>query len=157
MNQLSALTDPPEVPLSENLSPGEPPEPFVSIHTALMLGTLIVGNLAGLLGFAAHHDRASAALIAGGAMAGAVVLLHSLIARRASSGRETLDMETSGKGDPVNATTDGPDPESAAAAKLSARAHTVHHAPLARESTPPPVAGSSSSGSSSTFRNGRNQ
>ena len=59
-----------------------PPSPLLTVRAAVVLLTaLVVSLVAGGLGYLAHHDVATGVLIGGGAMGGAVALVHTLLGR----------------------------------------------------------------------------
>ncbi len=60
-----------------------PPEPLLTIRAAVVLMmSLIIGLMAGALGYLAQHNVATAFLIAGGAMGGTLALSHNLLGRK---------------------------------------------------------------------------
>lgn len=59
------------------------PDPILRVRVALMvLGALVVGVVAGVLGFYAEGGVANAVLIGGGAAGGALALINGLLGRR---------------------------------------------------------------------------
>jgi hypothetical protein len=57
-----------------------PPDPLLTVRAALVLLTaIVVGLVAGGLGYLAHHDVPTAVLVAGAAAGGALMLFHSLL------------------------------------------------------------------------------
>jgi RNA polymerase sigma factor (sigma-70 family) len=88
-----------------------PSNPLLTIRTAVVLLTaILVGLVAGGLGFLAHHDAALGALTGGGAAAGALILFHDVLgaesASRSRGGRRAFhredplrDVRTSAVGD----------------------------------------------------------
>lgn len=63
---------------------GAPPpsDPFLSVRTALILViALLVGIVAGALGFLGYGTVAGAVLIGGGAAGGAMMMFHAVLGR----------------------------------------------------------------------------
>lgn len=59
-----------------------PPSPLLTVRAAVVLLTaIVVGLVAGALGYLAHHDVATGVLIGGGALGAALLLFHSLLGR----------------------------------------------------------------------------
>jgi hypothetical protein len=60
-----------------------PPGPLLSVRAALiLLIAIVVGLIAGVLGYFANEGIATAVLIGGGGAGGALALFHSLLDRR---------------------------------------------------------------------------
>jgi hypothetical protein len=60
-----------------------PPGPLLSVRAALvLLIAVVVGLVAGILGYFAYGGIATAALIGGGGGGGALALFHTLLDRR---------------------------------------------------------------------------
>jgi hypothetical protein len=60
-----------------------PPGPLLSVRAALvLLIAIVVGQVAGILGYVANGGIATAVLIGGGAAGGALALFHTLLDRR---------------------------------------------------------------------------
>jgi len=58
------------------------PGPLLSVRSAFVLMlALVVAIVAGVLSYLSGHDLPAAILVAGGAGAGAVLLVHTLLAR----------------------------------------------------------------------------
>jgi hypothetical protein len=59
-----------------------PPSPLLTVRAAVVLLTaVVIGLVAGGLGYLAHHDVATGVLIGGGAVGGALLLFHNLLGR----------------------------------------------------------------------------
>jgi hypothetical protein len=59
-----------------------PPDRLLTVRAAVVLLTaMVVGLVAGGLGYLAHHDVATGVLIGGGAVGGALMLFHTLLDR----------------------------------------------------------------------------
>ena len=57
-------------------------EPLLTLRAAVVLLTaLVIGLVAGVLGYIAQHDVATAFLIGGGASGGALLMFHGIIGR----------------------------------------------------------------------------
>lgn len=59
-----------------------PPSPLLTVRAALVLLTaIVVGLVAGALGYLANHDVPTATMIGGGAAGGAIMLFHTVLDR----------------------------------------------------------------------------
>ncbi len=59
-----------------------PSGPLLTVRaTVVLLAAIMVGLVAGGLGYLAHHDVATGFLIGGGTVGGALVLFHTLVGR----------------------------------------------------------------------------
>lgn len=62
--------------------PAPSPGPLLTVRAALvLLIALVIGLIAGVLGYLSNHDVPAAALMGGGAAGGALILFHVLLGR----------------------------------------------------------------------------